>query len=576
MVGLLRRCLRPYARRVVGVVLLQLVQTFALLYLPTLNASIIDDGVLREDVGHVLRTGGLMLSVTLVQVVCAGAAVYLGTRIALAVGRDVRAGVYARVQGFSAREMGRFGAPSLVTRCTNDVQQIQMLLLLGFTMVVTAPILCVGGVLLALGQDVAMSLLFLVVLPVLVGVIVLILRSMVPLSGVMQQRVDGVNRVLREQITGIRVVRAFVRERYEERRFAEANRGLSGVALRVGRLQALMNPAVMLIVEFAGMGVLWFGGHRVEQGEMQVGSLVAFLQYLSQILFGVMLATYAFQTAPRAAACAVRIREVLDTEPSVAPPAVPVAVQSRPGRLVLRDAGFRYPGAEAPVLCGIDLVAEPGTTTALVGSTGSGKSTLLRLVPRLMDATWGTVCVGGVDVRTLDACVLTRSVGMVGQRPYLFSGTVASNLRYGDPDATDAQLWRALEVAQAREFVEGLPERLEAPIGQGGSNVSGGQRQRLAIARVLVARPEIYLFDDSFSALDHATERALRAALEAEVAHATVVVVAQRIAGIRDADRIVVLERGRVVGSGTHAELFASCRTYQEMVLSQMTEQEAR
>ncbi|WP_165984146.1 ABC transporter ATP-binding protein [Streptomyces sp. YIM 98790] len=575
LAGLLRTHLRPYARRTAAVMALQLVQTFAILYLPTLNADIINNGVLREDIGHILRTGALMLVVTLVQALCAATAVYLSAGVAMGVGRDLRAALFSHVQGFSAQEMARFGAPSLITRSTNDVQQVQTLVLMAFTMMVTAPILGIGGVVMALGQDVPLSLLLIVVLPALVIVIVLILRRVLPLTMTLQRRIDTINRVLREQITGMRVVRAFVREDHERDRFDRANHDVTETALRVGRLQALMNPAVILIIECAAVAVLWFGGHRVENGSMEVGSVVAYLQYLTQILHGVMLAAWAFQTAPRARSCAQRIREVLDTRSSVVAPAAPVTVLPEPGRVRIRNAEFRFPGAEEPVLRGMDLVAEPGTTTAVVGSTGSGKTTLLSLIPRLIDASRGTVLVGGVDVRDCDPELLTRTVGLVPQRPYLFSGTIASNLRYGRPEATEDELWAALETAQAREFVEALPDGLDSAVGQGGSNLSGGQRQRLAIARVLVTRPSVYLFDDSFSALDYATEQSLRAALRRALGAATVLFVAQRISSVRDADRIVVLDRGRVADVGTHQELFDSSPTYREIVLSQLTEEEA-
>jgi ATP-binding cassette subfamily B multidrug efflux pump len=575
LIRLLRAHLQPYKGPIVLVVLFQFVQTLATLYLPTLNADIIDNGVVKGDTGYIMRVGGGMLAITLVQIVCAIVAVYFGARTAMAVGRDVRAAIFGRVQGFSAREVGHLGAPSLITRTTNDVQQVQMLVLLTFTLMVSAPIMCVGGVVLALRQDVPLSGLLLVIVPTLVIVVTLIVNRMRPLFRSMQERIDVVNRVLREQITGIRVIRAFVRDGYERDRFAGANNQLTDVSLGVGKLMALMFPSVMFVVNVSSVAVLWFGGHRIASGEMQVGALTAFLSYLMQILMAVMMATFMFVMIPRAEVCAERIQEVLDTESSVRPPATPVAAPPTHGLLELRDVGFSYPGAEVPVLCDVDLTARAGETVAVIGSTGSGKTTLLNLVPRLFDATAGTVLVDGVDVRDLDPDVLSARVGLVPQRPYLFSGTVASNLRYGNPDATDAELWRALEVAQARDFVSEMPEGLNAPIAQGGSNVSGGQRQRLAIARLLVHRPEIYLFDDSFSALDYATDAALRAALATEVADATVIIVAQRVSTIRDADRIVVLDEGRVVGSGTHLDLMDTNPTYREIVLSQLTEQEA-
>jgi ATP-binding cassette subfamily B multidrug efflux pump len=575
LIRLLRSHLGPYRRPIAWLVLLQLIQTLATLYLPALNADIIDNGVVKGDTGYILEVGGVMIAVTLLQVACAIGAVFLGARTSMAVGRDIRASVFDRVQSFSAREVGRFGAPSLITRTTNDVQQVQMLVLMTFTLMVSAPIMCFGGIIMALGQDVPLSSLLLAVVPVLGILIGLIVRRLGPLFRTLQERLDTVNRVLREQITGIRVIRAFVKDDYERRRFDRANRELTDISLATGQLMALMFPVVMTVVNVAGVAVLWFGAHRIDDGDMRIGALTAFLSYLMQILMSVMMATFMFMMVPRAEVCAERIGEVLATESSVVPPAAPVRSLSRHGHLELRHADFAYPGAEAKVLRGVDLVARPGETTAVIGSTGSGKSTLLGLVPRLIDATGGEVLVDGVDVRELDPALLAETVGLVPQKPYLFSGTVASNLRYGRPDATEEELWHALEVAQARHFVERLEGGLDARIAQGGSNVSGGQRQRLAIARALVRRPEIYLFDDSFSALDYATDAALRAALARETAEATVVIVAQRVSTIRDADRIVVLDEGRVVGNGTHHELMAGNRTYREIVLSQLTEQEA-
>ena len=574
LIQLLRKHLRPYGRPIALVVGLQFVQTIATLYLPTLNADIIDSGVVKGDTGYIMRVGGVMLAVTLLQIACAIAAVYFGARTAMALGRDVRAAIFTRVQEFSAREVGQFGAPSLITRTTNDVQQVQMLVLLTFTMMVSAPIMCLGGIIMALYQDVPLSASLLVIVPVLILGVGSVIIRMRPLFRTMQVRIDLVNRIVREQITGIRVIRAFVRDRHEQRRFAKANTELMDVSLAVGKLMALMFPIVLLVINVSSVAVLWFGGHRIESG-LQIGALTAFLAYLMQILFAVMMATFMFIMLPRAEVCAERIEEVLRTSSSVVPPSTPVTEVATHGLLELETVDFRYPGAEESVLRGVDLVARPGEVTAVIGSTGSGKTTLVNLVPRLFDVTGGTARVAGVDVRDLDPVLLSRTVGLVPQKPYLFSGTVASNLRYGRPEATDDELWRALEVAQARDFVEQLPERLNSPIAQGGSNVSGGQRQRLAIARVLVRRPEIYLFDDSFSALDYTTDAALRAALSREITDATVVIVAQRVSTIRDADRIVVLDEGRVVGTGNHTELMNDNETYREIVLSQLTEQEA-
>jgi ATP-binding cassette subfamily B multidrug efflux pump len=575
LIRLLRAHLGPYTRPMTYLVLLQLIQTIATLYLPTLNADIIDNGVVKGDTTYILQTGGIMLGVTVAQVVCAIGAVYFGARTAMALGRDVRASVFDRVQSFSAREVGHFGAPSLITRSTNDVQQVQMLVLMTFTLMVSAPIMCVGGIIMALNQDVPLSTLLVAIVPVLGVIIGLIVSRLRPLFRSMQVRIDGVNRILREQITGLRVIRAFVKDTHERERFAVANEELTDTAIRVGKLLALMFPLVMMVVNISSVAVLWFGSYRINSGGMQIGALTAFLSYLMQILMSVMMATFMFMMVPRAEVCAERIQEVLDTETTVVPPLAPVRELKRTGYLELRNAEFRYPGAESAVLRNISLDARPGETTAVIGSTGSGKTTLLTLIPRLSDATDGSVLVDGVDVRDLDPVLLARTVGLVPQKPYLFSGTVATNLRYGNPDATDEELWAALETAQAKDFVEKLPVGLDAPIAQGGTNVSGGQRQRLAIARVLVRRPEIYLFDDSFSALDYATDARLRAALAHETADSTVVIVAQRVSTIRDADRIIVLDEGSVVGTGTHHELMDTNETYREIVLSQLTEEEA-
>ncbi|MFH0245647.1 ABC transporter ATP-binding protein [Streptomyces sp. HK10] len=575
LTGLLRRHLAPYRGAITALVLLQFLQTCATLYLPALNADIIDEGVVKGDTGRILALGSVMVAVTVLQVVCNVGAVLHGARTAAALGRDVRAAVFDRVQSFSAREVGRFGAPSLITRTTNDVQQVQTLVLTGFTLMVSAPIMCVGGILMALRLDVPLSAVLLATVPVLGVCVALVVRRLRPLFRAMQTRLDTVNRVLREQITGNRVIRAFVRDAYERERFRTANSELTEVSLGTGRLLALMFPIVMTVVNLSSVAVVWFGAHRIDGGDMRIGALTAFLAYLMQIVMSVMMATFVFMTVPRAEVCAERIEEVLTASTSVVPPAQPVRELSRRGRLEIRGAGFRYPGAEEPVLRDVRLVAGPGETTAVIGSTGSGKSTLLGLVARLFDTTGGEVLVGGVDVRDLDPPLLARTVSLVPQKPYLFSGTVATNLRYGNPEATDGELWHALEVAQAADFVRRMEGGLDAPVSQGGTNVSGGQRQRIAIARALVRRPEIYLFDDSFSALDYATDAALRAALARETAEATVVIVAQRVSTVRDADRIVVLDEGRVVGIGDHHELMSVNTTYREIVLSQLTEAEA-
>jgi ATP-binding cassette subfamily B multidrug efflux pump len=575
LVRLLREHLAPYRTPIMWVVLLQLLQSLALLYLPTLNADIIDIGVVTGDTGYIVRVGGFMLAVSVVQIVCQAAAVYFGARTAAALGRDVRAALFGRVQSFSAREVGQFGTPSLITRTTNDVLQVQMLVLMTLTMMVSAPIMCIGGIILAVHLDAPLSALLLVAVPALAVIVLLIIARMRPLFRITQERLDEVNRVLREQIAGVRVIRAFVRDARERRRFRRANTELYDVSLGIGRLLALLFPSVMLVLNVSSVAAVWYGGHRIADGTLQVGELTAYLSYLIQILFAVMMATFMFMMVPRAEVCAERIQEVLGTESSVVPPADPVATVTTHGRLDLEGVEFRYPGAEEPVLRDVDIVARPGEVTAVIGSTGSGKTTLLNLVPRLFDATAGRVLVNGVPVTRLDPGVLSRAVALVPQRPYLFTGTIGSNLRYGNPDATDDDLWHALGTAQARDFVAELPEGLDAPIAQGGTNLSGGQRQRIAIARALVHRPEIYLFDDSFSALDYATDAALRAALARETADATVVIVAQRVSTIRHADRIVVLDAGRVVGVGTHRELMAANETYREIVLSQLTEEEA-
>ncbi|MQA82884.1 MAG: ATP-binding cassette domain-containing protein [Streptosporangiales bacterium] len=574
LIRLLRAKLQPYRGALLIVVLLQLLGTIASLYLPSLNADIIDNGVARGDTNYILTIGAYMLGVSLAQIVCSIGAVYFGARTAMGFGRDVRSAVFHRVGEFSDREVNHFGAPSLITRSTNDVQQVQMLVMVSATLMVMAPIMCVGGVVMALQEDIGLSWLLLVCVPVLLIAISQIVVRMVPQFRAMQVKIDAVNRILREQITGIRVVRAFVREPFERDRFAVANDELTGTALRAGRLMALMFPTVMLVLNASSVAVLWFGGHRVDAGQVEIGSLMAFLNYLMQILMSVMMATFMAVMVPRAAVSAERIMEVLDTDSSVKPPASPVTEISLRVELVLDGVEFHYPGADEPVLRDISFRARPGQTTAIVGSTGAGKTTLVSLIPRLFDATRGSVTVDGVDVRELEPDLLWSRIGLVPQRPYLFTGTVASNLRYGNPDATDEQLWEALEVAQARDFVEAMTGGLEAPIAQGGTTVSGGQRQRLAIARALVRKPEIYLFDDSFSALDLSTDARLRAALRPLTRTSTVLIVAQRVSTVVDADQIIVLDDGVIVGIGTHAELLETCPTYEEIVSSQLTERE--
>ncbi|PUB21506.1 ATP-binding cassette subfamily B protein [Promicromonospora sp. AC04] len=590
LVTLARKYLGPYRWAVVAVLVLQLVQTLAALYLPSLNADIIDDGVVVGDIGHIWSTGGWMLVVSLGQVVASVVAVYFGAQVATAFGRDLRRDLFHTVQTYSAREMARFGAPTLITRGTNDVQQVQMTVLMTFTIMVMAPIMLVGGVILALAEDVTMSGLLLIIVPVLAASAGVIVWRMVPHFRRMQKRIDAINSVLREQITGLRVVRAFVREHREKERFGTVNEELFDTSLRAGRLMALTFPVVMLIMNMSSVLVLWFGAHEIEAGGMQIGSLTAFLSYLMYILMAVMMSTMIFMMIPRAAVAAERIGEVLDTDPSVVDPESPVALPGASatqngspdgdgagprGRITFENVEFRYPGAEEPVLHDLTFAAEPGQITAIIGSTGAGKSTLLNLVPRLFDATGGTVRVDGIDVRDLLQRDLGSLMGLVPQKAFLFTGTVADNLRYGKPDASEEEMWAALEVAQARDFVEALPDGLESVVAQGGSTFSGGQRQRLAIARAVIRKPRIYLFDDSFSALDYATDARLRAALRPQTADATVIVVAQRVATIRDAEQILVLDHGRIVGRGTHAELLADNPTYQEIVTSQMSLEEA-
>ncbi len=570
LVRLLRTYLVPYRTLLAAVIVLQLFGTLAALYLPSLNADIIDNGVAKADTGYILRTGTMMLAVTLVQVVCSVAAVYFGARTAMGFGRDTRAAVFHQVGAFSSREVTRFGAPSLITRTTNDVQQVQIVVLLTCTLMISAPIMCVGGIIMALRQDLGLSWLIVVSVTILVAAIAMIISRMVPQFRLMQTRIDVVNRVLREQISGIRVVRAFVREPVERQRFGAANIALTDTALRVGRLQAFLFPIVLLVLNVSSVAVLWFGAHRIQDGEMQIGSLTAFLSYLLQILMSIMMATFMLILVPRAAVSADRLMEVLDTESSVIPPSDPVTELALHATLELEGVTFTYPGADDPVLRNISVRTGPGQTTAIIGSTGSGKSTLVSLIPRLMDATEGRVLVDGVDVRRLDPALLHGLIGLVPQTAYLFTGTIASNLRYGKADATDEELWQALRAAQADDFVSAMAEGLDSPVAQGGTNFSGGQRQRLAIARAIVHRPEIYLFDDSFSALDLATDSRLRAALRPITRDSAVVIVAQRVSTIVDADQILVIDDGAVMGLGTHDELLAGCPTYAEIVESQL------
>ena len=575
MKRLLSRFLRPYRRSLVLVVVLVLIQSIANLYLPTLNADIINDGVAKGDARVIVSIGALMLVVTLLMGVAAIIAVYWSARIAMGFGRDVRDAIFGRVQSFSQMEVDGFGTASLITRSTNDVQQVQMLLMMALSLMIAAPIMMLGGIFMALRMNARLSLLLVVILPVMTAFIAIVAMKALPMFRAMQVKLDGINRILREKLSGIRVIRAFDRTTHEERRFEEANDDLTATTLRVTRLFALMMPTIMLIVNLSTVAVMWFGSLQVGHGDMSIGSLTAFLTYLMQILFSILMASMMFVMLPRAAASGDRIAEVLEVVTSIGDPASPAPSPARIGTLEFRDVEFRYPGAEAPVLSGISFSAAPGETTAIVGSTGSGKSTLVNLVPRLFDVTGGAVLVDGVDVRDLAQLDLWSRIGLVPQRAFLFSGTVGSNVREGREDATDDEVWHALEVAQAKGFVEEMEGGLDAPITQGGTNVSGGQRQRLAIARAIARRPGIYIFDDSFSALDFTTDARLRSALRAETEHATVLIVAQRVGTIMHADRIVVLAEGTLAGAGTHAELLETCETYREIVYSQLTPEEA-
>lgn len=575
LIRLIKMFIGRYRANLVAVVLLQSVQAFSTLYLPTLTADIIDNGVLKNDHDYIWTIGGLMLVVTFFQAACAIGAVYFGSKIASAFGRDIRAGLFDQVTAFSTREVADLGAPSLITRITNDVQQVQMFVLMTCVLLLAAPMTAIGGIFLAVHQDATLSWLITISIPAMVISIGLVIVRMVPQFRLMQERIDGVNQVLREQLTGIRVVRAFVREPVETERFGKVNADLTETSLAAGRLQAMIFPIVVIVMNFSSIAVVWFGAGRIDDKSMQLGALVAFLTYIVQILMAVLMATFMAVMAPRASVCAERIVEVLTTEPTIHAPQDPLDAPDAVVHVAFDDVTFNYPGAEAPVLANISFAAQTGKTTAIIGSTGAGKTSLIQLVPRLFDVTTGAVRIGGVDVRELQPEALWQRVGLVPQKPYLFSGTVASNLRFSKPDATDEELWDALRVAQAESFVRAMPDGLESPINQGGSNVSGGQRQRLAIARALVRKPEIYLFDDSFSALDLTTDARLRAALVPWTSNAAVIIVAQRVSTIRDADQIIVLEDGKIVGLGTHQELLAGCSTYQEIVDSQLAAEEA-
>ena len=571
MIRLLRTGLRPYRWMVVFIVILTLVQVIANLYLPTLNADIINEGVVKGDTAYILEVGAVMLGVTLIYVLAAIAAVYLGSKASMALGRDTRASLFRRVQVFSQAEINRFGAPSLITRTTNDVQQVQMVVLMMLNVVLMAPMMAIGGVIMALRLNVPLSAVILVAIPIMGVFIGLVIRKAVPLFMSMQKKIDRINQVTREFLSGVRVIRAFDRTVYEEKRFDEANEDLTTTTLNVGRLFAAVFPAVTLILNFTTIAIMWFGGKQIADGSMPIGDLTAFLQYVFQILFSVLMATFMFVMVPRAAVSAGRIMEVLDTEPTILDPEAPVTGVPPTGTVEFRDVEFRYPGAEEPVLSGITFTARPGETTAIVGSTGSGKTTLISLIPRFYEVTGGAVLVDGVDVRQLSQQDLWRRIGLVPQKSFLFSGSVADNLRHGDDDAAEEQLWHYLEIAQGREFVDEMPEKLDTHVAQGGASVSGGQRQRLAIARALAKRAPVQIYDDSFSALDFTTDAKLRAALRRHTADATVIIVAQRVGTIMHADQIIVLDDdGTIAGIGTHEQLLESSETYREIVTSQL------
>jgi len=572
---ILKRYLRPYRTQVYLILLMLLIQAIASLYLPNLNADLINNGVAKGNVGYIWHIGEIMLASSALVMGASVWLAFLAARVSMVFGRDLRSAVFSAVEGFSARELNKFGAPSLITRNTNDVQQVQLVLFMGFTMMIGAPITGIGAIIMAVRSNVKLSGILLVVLPIMSLLIMLLLRRIVPAFRIMQIKIDRINLVLREQISGVRVIRAFVKTAQEEARFGEASTDLMQTQLRVTRTFAVMFPSLTLILNLSSVAVIWFGGKLVTGGHLQVGNLTAFSSYIMLILSSVMMAIFMTLQIPRAAACAERIQEVLDTESSVVETLNPKNPVERKGVLEFEDVEFRYPGAEHPILSGVTFTARPGEFTAIIGSTGSGKSTLLNLIPRFIDVTGGVVKLDGIDVRDQSLESLWSEIGLVPQRAFLFGGTVGQNLRYGKADASDEELWRALDIAQGSDFIGELPEKLESRVAQGGTNFSGGQRQRLSIARALVKKPQILIFDDSFSALDYTTDSKLRTALHNEMGHTTMIVVAQRVSTILQADQIVVLDQGRVAGIGTHVELMESSETYREIVLSQLSPEEA-
>ncbi len=575
MKDLLIKFLKPYGKQIILAIVFLLLQVMSNLYLPSLNADIINNGVAKGDINYILKTGSFMLLVTLLLVTCAIASSYFSSKIAMSFGRDMRRAIFYKVESFSQADLDKFGTPSLITRNTNDVHQIQMLVLLGLNLMVMAPLMCLGGIIMALSQDVVLSSSIIIIAPLMGVVVWLLLIKATPLFRSIQIKIDRVNQIMREKLMGVRVIRAFVRSDYEARRFDEANRDLTSTTLRVNRIMALAIPGLIIIMNISTVAIIWFGGHRIESGAMPIGNLTAFLTYIMEIMISVILAMGMFIMVPRAEASAERVLEVLNTEPSIKDPDKPVVSGKREGNIEFCEVEFSYPQAEEAVLKNISFRAAPGETTAIIGSTGCGKSTLVTLIPRFYDVSSGSIRIDGIDIRNIFLPDLRDRIGLVPQKAFLFSGTIADNLRYGNENATDEELWQALEIAQAKDFVMELPDKLYAPVEQGGVNFSGGQRQRLAIARALVKKPEIYLFDDSFSALDYKTDAQLRLALKGKTIHSTVIIVAQRVSTIRNANQIVTLsDDGTIAGIGTHSQLMETCPVYSDIVHSQLSEEE--